>query len=48
MTPAMHARIGDDQTPPALGLFGKNLGAMTPMAIIMLHLGYEAAVGVIA
>jgi hypothetical protein len=46
MMPALPPRLGDRAALPAPGLFGRNLGAVAPMAIIiMLHVVYGSVVG---
>lgn len=45
MMPALHPRMGDGEELPAPGLFGHNLGAMVPIAIIVLHVVFGAVVG---
>jgi hypothetical protein len=45
MMPALHPRMGDGEELPAPGLFGHNLGAAVPMAIILLHVVFGAVVG---
>ncbi|MBW3633520.1 MAG: hypothetical protein KY456_10900 [Chloroflexi bacterium] len=37
MMPAMHPRMGNGDELPAPGLFGRNLGSMVPVAIIVVH-----------
>jgi hypothetical protein len=47
MMPAMHPRMGVGQELPDPGVFGRNLGAMIPVAILSLHLVFGAIVGAI-
>jgi len=47
MMPMLHPRMGNGQELPAPGVFGKNLGEMTPMAVILLHVVFGAVVGVV-
>ncbi len=44
MMPAMHPRMGEGHALPNPGMFGRNMGAMIPVAIIVLHLIYGAIV----
>ena len=45
MMPALHPRMGNGEVLPAPGVFGHNLGAMVPLAIIVLHIIFGAFVG---
>ncbi len=45
MMPALHPRMGDGEELPAPGVFGHNLGAAVPIAIIVLHVVFGAVVG---
>lgn len=54
MMPAMHPRMGPAPEPPvpgvhmpSPGLFGKNMGAMTPAGELMAHLFYGLVVGLV-
>jgi uncharacterized membrane protein YagU involved in acid resistance len=45
MMPALHPRMGNGEELPAPGLFGHNLGAAVPMAVVLLHVVFGAVVG---
>jgi uncharacterized membrane protein YagU involved in acid resistance len=45
MMPALHPRMGDGEELPVPGVFGHNLGAAVPIAIIVLHVVFGAVVG---
>jgi uncharacterized membrane protein YagU involved in acid resistance len=45
MMPALHPRMGDGEELPTPGLFGRNLGAVVPIAIIVLHVVFGMVVG---
>lgn len=47
MMPALHPRMGNGQSLPVPGMFGKDLGRMVPMAVILLHIVFGAVVGVV-
>jgi hypothetical protein len=45
MMPAMHPRMGEGEVLSAPGPIGKNLGAMVPLGLIILHIVFGAVVG---
>jgi hypothetical protein len=45
MMPALHPRMGDGEELSAPGLFGRNLGAIVPAGVILLHVIFGAVVG---
>jgi uncharacterized membrane protein YagU involved in acid resistance len=45
MMPALHPRMGNGDELPAPGMFGHNLGAMVPIAIVVLHVIFGVVVG---
>lgn len=54
MIPAMHPRMGTSPQPatsgvhlPPPGVFGKNMGAMTPAGVLMAHVLYGLVVGLV-
>jgi uncharacterized membrane protein YagU involved in acid resistance len=47
MMPVMHPRMGNGEVFAAPGPFGVNYGSMVPIGIIMLHVVYGVAIGVI-
>jgi hypothetical protein len=47
MMPLMHPRMGPGKELPSPGMFGKDLGTMVPMGVIMLHVVFGIVVGII-
>ena len=47
MMPAMHPRMGTSKALPEPGPFGRNLGAMIPVGIIVLHLVFGTVIGAV-